>query len=135
MLKNKNVSTARVLASSLAFTLVTACVALPAAAQSASAMAGHKAMAAPASMDTGMKMRKSMDEMHENIGKMKMSSNVDHDFIMMMKVHHQGAIDMAQMEVDSGKDPAAIKAAKKIIGAQKKEIEQFDEWLKKNPMN
>ncbi len=134
MLKNKIVITTRGLASSLAFALATVGMTLPTAAQSASAVTDDKAMVAPASTDAGTKMRRSMDEMNDSIGKMKMSGDVDHDFIMMMKAHHQGAIDMAQMEVDSGKDPAVIKAAKKIIGMQKKEIEQFDDWLKKHPM-
>lgn len=62
-----------------------------------------------------------------------MSGNPDIDFAMMMVIHHQGAIDMAQAEVDIGKDPEMIKAAKKIIAAQKKEIAQFEDWLKKHP--
>ncbi|MFM9436274.1 uncharacterized protein (DUF305 family) [Janthinobacterium sp. CG_23.3] len=130
ILKNNRIGP--VLVASLALALATA-MPLPAFAQSASAMPTHTAMAAP-STDVGMKMRKSMDDMHEKMGQMKMSGDVDHDFVMLMKSHHQGAIEMAQMEVDSGKDAAAIKSAKKIISAQKKEIAAFDDWLSKHPM-
>ena len=84
--------------------------------------------------DGGMKMRKSMNDMHLKMGNMKMSGDVDYDFIMMMRAHHAAALEMAQIEVDSGKDPAAIKAAKKIISAQKKEIAEFDAWLAKHPI-
>lgn len=86
--------------------------------------ASASAMGKPA-----MDMRKSMDSMHEKIGAMKMSGNADYDFAMMMRMHHQGALDMAQAELDNGKDPAMRRAAKKIIVAQKKEIAEFDRWL------
>ena len=62
-----------------------------------------------------------------------MTGNPDIDFAMMMVAHHQGAIAMAQTEIDTGKDPVMIKAAKKIIAEQKKEINQFEDWLKKHP--
>lgn len=111
-----------------------AILSLPAAAQSASAM-GSQAMTSVQNMSDGdMKMRKSMDEMHSKMGSMKMSGDVDHNFVMMMRAHHEGALEMAQVEVDGGKDLAAIKAARKIISAQKKEIAEFDAWLAKHPM-
>ena len=84
--------------------------------------------------DASMKMRKSMDDMQQKMAAMPASGNPDINFAMMMVAHHQGAIDMAQAEIDTGKDPAMIKAAKKIISAQKKEIAQFDDWLKKHQM-
>ena len=80
-----------------------------------------------------MAMDKAMDSMQKNMAGMAKTGNPDIDFAMMMVAHHQGAIDMAQAEVDGGKDAAMIKAAKKIIVAQKKEIAQFEVWLKKNP--
>jgi len=85
--------------------------------------------AAPSGGQSSMDMRKSMDGMHEKMGAMQMSDNVDHDFAMMMRVHHQGALDMAQVELDKGKDPVMRAMAKKIIASQKKEIAQFDRWL------
>ena len=51
---------------------------------------------------------------------------------MMMRIHHQGAIDMANAELSGGKDPQMKKMAKAIITAQKKEIAQFDAFLSKH---
>jgi uncharacterized protein (DUF305 family) len=91
----------------------------------------------PAAAMTGgkpsMAIDKAADNMDKKMAAMAKTGNPDIDFAMMMVIHHQGAIDMAQAEVDGGKDAAMIKAAKKIIVAQKKEIAQFEVWLKKNP--
>lgn len=65
------------------------------------------------------------------MGAMPMSGNVDRDFAAMMKVHHEGAIRMSQNELQKGKDPQLREMAKKIIEAQKREIAQLDQWLKK----
>ena len=62
---------------------------------------------------------------------MAMTGDTDKDFAMMMKMHHQQGVEMAQMEIDHGKSPAMKKMAKKIISAQNKEIRQFDQWLAK----
>ncbi len=66
-----------------------------------------------------------MDALH----KMPMSGDTDKDFAMMMKIHHQGALDVALMELNHGKSPEMKAMAKSIIAAQKKEIAQFDRWL------
>ena len=72
----------------------------------------------------------SMTGMMKNMESMKMTGDTDRDFAMM-KVHHQGAIDMAEMELKNGKDPKMRAVAKRIIEAQKKEIKEFDQWLSK----
>ena len=74
-------------------------------------------------------MKKSMMSGMDNMQKMPMSGDIDKDFAMMMKIHHQGAVDMAEMELAHGKSPAMKAMAKKIIAAQKKEIAEFDRWL------
>ena len=74
-------------------------------------------------------MRASMMGMMKNMESMKMTGDTDRDFAMMMKMHHQGAIDMAQIELQSGKDPKMRAMAKRIIAAQKKEIKEFEQWL------
>ena len=101
----------------------------------ASAPNGNQpAMEMHKSMDMkSMGMHKSMDDMHKKMAAMQMTGNPDIDFAMMMVAHHQGAIAMAQAEIEAGKDPAMIKAAKNIIAAQRKEIAQFEAWLKKHP--
>ena len=84
-----------------------------------------KPMAGPGDMKQSMTM--GMDSMQ----KMPMSGDIDKDFAMMMKIHHQGALDMAQMELAQGKSPEMKAMAKQIIASQKKEIAQFDKWLAK----
>lgn len=81
---------------------------------------------------------KSMPSMDANKSKMEdmkdmpMTGHADYDFATMMKKHHEMAVDMAQTELQSGKDPTLRSMAKKIITAQKKEIKQFDQWLAKH---
>lgn len=48
---------------------------------------------------------------------MEPSGNPDHDFAMMMIPHHQGAIDMAKIELQYGKDPLLRGMAEKIVVA------------------
>ena len=65
---------------------------------------------------------------------MKMTGDADKDFVMMMLPHHQGAIDMAKVELEYGKDPMLKKMAGEIIAAQQKEIEAMKAWQSKAPM-
>ena len=74
-------------------------------------------------------MKHSMMGSMDGMKNMPMSGDPDKDFAMMMKIHHQGAVDMAEMELAHGKSPAMKDMARKIIAAQKKEIAQFDRWL------
>ncbi len=76
-------------------------------------------------------MKASMMMGMEGMQKMTMSGDVDKDFATMMKMHHQQALHMAEMEIAHGKSPEMKAMAKQIIAAQKKEIAQFDKWLAK----
>lgn len=76
-------------------------------------------------------MKKSMENMSKQMTSTPMTGDADRDFATMMRIHHQGAIDMAQAELATGKDPQMRKLAKEIIAAQKKEIALIDRWLKK----
>lgn len=80
----------------------------------------------------GMDMKKMMMGMNEKMSAMKSSGNPDVDFASMMKIHHQGAIDMAEAELRDGKDTQMRKLATNIIRAQKKEIAQLDKFLQKS---
>ena len=105
----------------------------PALAQNAAHSAHDISKSAHAAGKTSMAMHASMDDMHKKMKSMAMTGNQDMDFAMMMVGHHQGAIDMAQAQIDHGKDKQMISAAKKIIAAQKKEIAMFEAWMKKHP--
>jgi uncharacterized protein (DUF305 family) len=43
-------------------------------------------------------------------------------FLTQMIAHHEGAVMMAQQEVDGGQDPAAVALARSIIDTQQREI-------------
>ena len=80
------------------------------------------------SMDMHKGMMGGMKEMES----MPMSGDADQDFAMMMKKHHQMALDMAEVELRNGKDGKMRQMAKNIIDSQTKEIKEFDLWLDKN---
>jgi uncharacterized protein (DUF305 family) len=67
-------------------------------------------------------------------GMMKsMTGDPDKDFAMMMLPHHQGAIDMAKVGLECGKDPTMRALAEAIIDAQEKEIKEIKDWLASHP--
>ncbi|CAG1019915.1 hypothetical protein BURC_04843 [Burkholderiaceae bacterium] len=105
----------------------------PAHAQTAPAMSpssmpmGQMQKDTAGSHDMKASMMMGMDEMQ----KMPMSGDTDKDFAMMMKMHHQQALKMAEMELAQGTSREMKAMAKQIIVAQKKEIAQFDKWLAK----
>ena len=72
----------------------------------------------------------SMDKMHTEM-MMTYSGDTDIDFIKGMMPHHQGAIEMAKIELQYGKDPETRKLATDIIKAQEDEIAFMKGWLAK----
>ncbi len=71
------------------------------------------------------------DRMHKEMA-ITFSGNADVDFVRGMIPHHQGAIDMAKVVLEHGKDPGIRRLARGIIRAQNTEIAQMKAWLKKN---
>lgn len=102
-----------------------AATASPASAQdSNNQMMGHD-MGGQAMMEANEKMMSAMQGMQP-------SGDTDKDFATMMIDHHQGAIDMAKVELEHGQDPEMKAMAEKIIAAQEQEIAEFKNWLAKS---
>ena len=98
-----------------------------------SASVGVVSAQAPTMAKPAEGMSHSMMSGMDNMKKMKSTGDVDKDFAMMMKMHHEGALDMAKIELASGKSPELKKMAKEIIASQTTEIARFDRWLKSHP--
>lgn len=97
-----------------------------------SAIAMMIAIAAPATAQQSPSSKGYMDAM----SKMQASMPKDHkgdsdtDFARMMIPHHRGAMDMAKVEIQYGKDPMLRKMAEKMIKDQEKEVADLEKWLK-----
>jgi uncharacterized protein (DUF305 family) len=70
-----------------------------------------------------------MDKMHPAMAAGVMASDPDVAFVCGMIPHHQGAIDMAKVVLQYGKDPWVKQLAQNIIDAQTKEISDMTKWL------
>lgn len=111
---------------SLAFTL-------PALAQEADHSA-HQGMTMDAPADGTPSTQAFIDanaKMHAAMA-IDFTGNADVDFVRGMIAHHQGAIDMAKVELEHGKDADIRKLAQDVITAQEGEIAMMKEWLAKN---
>ncbi|MGU7812098.1 CopM family metallochaperone [Burkholderia sp. AW49-1] len=60
------------------------------------------------------------------------TGDADRDFVSHMAPHHQGAIDMAQVELKYGKDPTLRQLATRIVAAQRDEIALMERWQKEH---
>jgi uncharacterized protein (DUF305 family) len=73
-----------------------------------------------------------MGKMHKDMMETKQTGDADIDFVTGMIPHHQGAIDMAKIVLEKGKDPEIKTLAEGIIKAQESEIKMMNDWLANN---
>ncbi|WP_134726855.1 CopM family metallochaperone [Paracoccus luteus] len=116
-------------------------LALPAAAQTApdqtAPAAGHAhdtpqgQAPAPGTAASTAAYMAAMDKMHMGMA-IAYTGNADVDFVRGMIPHHQGAIDMARIELEHGTDPELREMAQEIIAAQETEIATMQAWLAAN---
>jgi uncharacterized protein (DUF305 family) len=74
-------------------------------------------------------MMQAMDRMDSAMIAAKPTNDPDRDFAAMMIPHHQGAIDMAKVELIYGRDPVLRRLAEGIIVEQQQEIELMQRSL------
>ncbi|TPP10042.1 DUF305 domain-containing protein [Rhizobium glycinendophyticum] len=119
----------------VAASLATALVTASAVAQDNTMHQGHDM----SSMDHGMMddspsskaFAEANAKMHQDMA-VPLTGNADVDFVQGMIPHHQGAIDMAKIVLEHGKDPEIRKLAEDVIKAQEGEIAMMKAWLAKN---
>ena len=128
----KNLRAFRALCMFSGFTFAVA--AMPVHAQQAPAMhgmhmSGSEHGAAGESTDA---FKAADDKMMHDMSAAEYTGDADKDFVAHMIPHHQGAIEMAQVELKYGKDPELKRLARNIIKAQHDEIAFMRRWQAKH---
>ncbi|WP_345815098.1 DUF305 domain-containing protein [Paraburkholderia sp. PREW-6R] len=72
------------------------------------------------------------DKMMKDMSAPAYTGDADRDFVAHMIPHHQGAIEMAQVELKYGKDPDLKRLARNIVKAQHDEIAFMQRWEAKH---
>jgi uncharacterized protein (DUF305 family) len=69
-------------------------------------------------------------KMHQDMT-ISFTGNADIDFMKGMIPHHEGAVDMAKVMLQFGKDPELRKLADDVVRTQNEEVTMIRAWLKK----
>lgn len=79
-------------------------------------------------------LAQSMTAMHSAMDAVSFVGKPDADFALMMIPHHQGAIEMAKVELQFGTDPNLRRLAQEIIVTQQSEIDLMKLALRNSPV-
>ena len=72
------------------------------------------------------------EKMHRDMA-IAFTGDADGDFAAAMIPHHQGAIEMARIQIQYGRDPAMRRLAEAVIREQEREIAELREFLARQP--
>jgi uncharacterized protein (DUF305 family) len=68
------------------------------------------------------------EKMHREMA-VQFTGNADRDFAAAMIPHHQGAIDMARIQIQYGRDPEMRRIAEAVVREQEREIAELRAFL------
>ena len=71
--------------------------------------------------------KNTMDQMMTDMDA-KPTGDADKDFVTVMLPHHQGAVAMAKVQLQYGKDPQLLAMARAIVDSQAAEIAEMEKW-------
>lgn len=66
-----------------------------------------------------------MDRMMVDMDKVSKDTNMEINFLEQMSIHHNGAVEMADYQIENGKDSELIQLSKAILAEQKSEIQEM----------
>jgi len=97
--------------------------------------AGHKTTAGTTDTTNGNTISKIMSNMMQEMHNIKPTDINDIDFVRMMVMHHQGAVEMSKTEINTGTDSSMKAFAQTAINDQGKEIRFMEEFIATAPKN
>jgi uncharacterized protein (DUF305 family) len=72
-----------------------------------------------------------MTRMNRSMASAPMTGNSDHDFLVMMIPHHEGAVDMCRTELRYGRNPRILALCRDIIASQSSQIQEMRQLLQR----
>lgn len=96
----------------------------------------HTDNALPPAGNDGGAMRSlhtTMATMMDSMQAYKPTGSADYDFAALMRLHHKSAVEMAQAQLQGGKDSTLRLLAQNIINSQQGEMALFQTFLTSNP--
>ena len=94
--------------------------------------AGSMVIGVAAELSAGSKALEAANAAMHQAMAVEMTGDVDIDFMRTMIPHHEGAVEMARIVIENGKDPEVRKLAEDVIKAQEAEIAFMKSWLERN---